>query len=136
MMERFAGESTLPLTFDPQIARDALWAGMHQDILLVDDREGLLAGAVLGELGHEGSVETCAYLSKLYVEREFRGLGTSRALVAAFDQAAIARDARLCFASATAGMGDRVEALFVRLFERAGYQALGRVMVKDLGELV
>ena len=68
----------------------------------------------------------------MYVEPEFRGLGTARELVEGFEIAAKRLGASIVFASATAGMGERVEALYVRLFEKFGYTVLGRVLFKEM----
>lgn len=134
MARRFSDESDLPLTFDEAKARESIWRLIHDlsVIFLVEEDEGILTGAVLGYVESDFFVEHCGYILKLYVEKEFRGLGTSRALLAAFDAEAGSRGAKVIFASATAGMGDRVAHLYVRLFERSGYRVLGQVLVKEV----
>ena len=59
-------------------------------------------------------------------------MGTARALVEAFQDEAKKLGASIVFASATAGMGDRVEKLYVRLFERYGFVTLGRILYKEI----
>lgn len=134
MAERFVAETALPLTFDRENARDAIWTAMcgDQSILLVEQSGEVLAGAVLGFVEADFCAEKCGYITKLYVEKEFRGVGTSQALAEAFEAEARHRGAAVVFASATAGMGEMVEKLYVRLFERIGYEVLGRVVVKVL----
>ena len=133
MLQRFVSETDLPLTFDLEIARETTWHHIHSEdsILLVYD-EGVLAGAVLGVIGRDFYMEKLAYLLQFYVEREFRGLGVSRDLLEAFNNEASKRGAKLIFASATAGMGERGEKMGTRLFERYGYKALGRIFFKGL----
>lgn len=135
MASRFVAETELPLTYDPERTRNTFWVAINNPdvILLVDDVDGVLAGAVMGAVEEdEFCEESCAYLTKLYCEKEFRGLGGARALASAFDVAARNAGASIVFASSTAGMGERVETLYVRLFERIGYTVLGRVLVKQL----
>jgi len=134
MARRFVEESTLPFTFDEDLSIRTLSNSLDSDrnIILVGEDEGILTGAILGTVEQDFCHEKCAYVVKMYVDKEFRGLGTARALVEAFQYEAIQKGAVIIFAAATAGMGDRVERLFVRLFERYGYQVLGRVLVKEV----
>jgi len=130
MARRFVAETNLPYTFDEELTRETFWAGINSDaILLVDDHDGVIAGAVMGCLERDFCVEYSAYLTKLYVEKEFRGLAVSRNLLKAFLKET--EDAAIVFTSATAGMGERVEKLYVRLFERYGFHILGRIMFKE-----
>lgn len=133
LAERFVGESDFNLTYSDEDSRQSFWSLIHDDdeILLISDNDGAIGGIVLGMVGRDFCVETCGYVMKFYVEREFRGLGVSRELLDAFERAAVAKGATILFASATAGMGPRVERLYVRLFEHHGYNVLGRVLVKE-----
>lgn len=134
MMRRFVGETDLPLTFDELGTRAMIEKGITAEhtIMLVWENNDVLGGLVFGSIGSELSVELCAYVHKFYVEQEFRGLGVSDELLKAFDQAAAAMGAQLSFSSATAGMGERVEQLYVSLFERNGYTVLGRILVRSI----
>lgn len=132
--ERFTEQSDLPLTYDYELARAQIWGYIYQQdaILLVADHNGVIAGAALGMVEREFCKEPMGYLNKFFIEAEFRGLGVSRDLLEAFDKEAKIRGAAVVFASATAGMGERVEKLYVRLFEKNGYKVLGRVLVKEV----
>lgn len=136
MARRFVAETSLPLTYDAELTRQTLWSAIHspENILLVSDSNGVLCSAVMGFIDRDFCVESCAYITKLYIEKEFRGLGASRSLLSAFDTEAKRRGAKVLFASATAGMGGRIESLYVKLFERAGYSVLGRVLVKEIAD--
>lgn len=134
MAQRFVDESSLPLTFSEEMTRLTFRNAIHHDhvIALVEDCDGTLTGGIIGVVDKDFCNETCAFVSKMYVEKEVRGLGTARALVEAFQDEAKKLGASVVFASATAGMGDKVEKLYVRLFEHFGYEVLGRVLVKEL----
>ncbi len=134
MSRRFVEESSLPFTFDVEITTSYLTSMMETEntIVLVEEHDGIITGGILGSVDQDFCRESCAYVIKMYVEVEFRGLGTARALVEAFQDEAKKLGASIIFASATAGMGDRVEKLYVRLFERYGFTTLGRVLCKEI----
>ncbi len=134
MSRRFVKESSLPFTFDVEATTSYLTYMMDSEntIVLVEDDDGVITGGIMGSVDRDFCYESCAYVIKMYVESEFRGLGTARALVEAFQDEAKKLGASIVFASATAGMGDRVEKLFVRLFERYGFTILGRVLYKEI----
>jgi len=131
MARRFVAETNLPVTFDLDITRNILWEGINNkdSILIVDTEDEIITGAVMGYMDRDFCKEYTAYLSKLYIEKEFRGLRVSLNLITAFEQAT--EKAKLTFTSATAGIDERVEKMYVRLFEKAGYSVLGRVLVKE-----
>ncbi len=129
MAQRFIAESGLPYTYDPDLARDTFWEGINSGILIVDDQDGILSGAIMGYMGRDFCIEYTAYITKLYIEKEFRGSSIARELVKAFLKET--EEAKLVFTSATAGMGERIEKLYVRLFERSGFNVLGRILVKE-----
>jgi GNAT superfamily N-acetyltransferase len=134
MCRRFIAETELPLTLSESGTIETFAKAIHRPsaILVVWESQDVLGGMVLGYVEKDFCEESCAYINKFYVEREFRGLGVSDELLAAFDAEALDRGAKVSFASATAGMGPTVEKLYVRLFERRGYNVLGRVLVKEL----
>lgn len=134
LARRFVDETELPLTFDASSSASYMVGAMESEefIFLVEEDNGIISGAIIGAVDKDFCKETCAYITKMYVEKEFRGLGTSRALVEAFQEEAKKLGASLVFSAATAGMGDRVEKLYVRLFQRYGYNVLGRVLVKEI----
>lgn len=133
MARRFVAETDLPFTYSNEMTRQTFWSAIHSDasILLVWHSEDVMGGAVLGCIDQDFCNERLAYIAKFYIELEFRGLSPSRELLAAFQREAVAKGASIIFASATAGMGERVEKLYVRLFEHHGYNVLGRVLVKE-----
>ena len=132
MAQRFLGETELPLTYSEENTRATIWAAIHGPLIfLVWQGEETLGGMVLGNYEHDFTEETAAYIMKFYIERELRGLGVARELLQAFDAEAKQRGATVRFASSTAGMGPTNEMLYVRLFEREGYNVLGRVLVKE-----
>lgn len=132
MARRFVNETNLPLTFDEELTRDTFWNAINDDnsILLVDDQNGVLAGAIMGYMERDFCKEYSAYITKLYIEKEFRGLKISMDLIKAFEEET--KNAKLLFTSATAGMGERIEKLYVHLFKHAGYSVLGRILVKEI----
>ncbi len=136
MAERFVRESDLPFTFDLEITHRTLFNAIRNphSILLVDwdEEDDVICGGILGSVARDFCKESAGYVTKMYVEPEFRGLGTARELVEGFEIAAKRLGASIVFASATAGMGERVEALYVRLFEKFGYTVLGRVLFKEM----
>ena len=133
MAQRFLGETELPLTYSEENTRATIWAAIHSPLIfLVWQGEEALGGMVMGDIESDFTQEKAVYLMKFYVEREFRGLGVSQELLQAFDEEAQRRGATVSFASSTAGMGPTNETLYVRLFEREGYNVLGRVLIKEL----
>lgn len=134
LAERFVKESELPFTFDIDVS-NAHFTYVIEDkeyIFIVEEDDGVITGGIMGALDQDFCKETSAYITKMYVEKELRGFGTSRDLVEAFQARAEMLGASAIFASATAGMGERVEQLYVKLFQRYGYKVLGRVLVKEL----
>ena len=134
LAKRFIAEADFGLTYSEDASRRTFWGAIQSDeiISLVWESEGALGGVVLGLVESDFYFERIAYMLKFYVEKEFRGLGVSRELVKAFDIEAARKGAKRSFTSATAGMGERVEKLYVRLFEKHGYNVLGRVLVKEI----
>jgi len=129
---RFCRESGLGLSFDRERARATLWRAIHdpEEVALVAERDGLILGGVQLRFEAEWTRETLGYVVKFIVEPEARGTAAARALAAAAVETARARGAAHLFAAATADMGPRVEALFVRLFEKQGFRPLGRFLVR------
>ncbi len=134
MSRRFVKESNLPFTFDVKAAASYLISAMESEniIILVEVDDSVITGGILGSVEQDFCRESCAYVTKMYVESEFRGLGTARQLVSAFQDEAKKLGASIVFASSTAGMGDRIEKLYVKLFERYGFVSLGRVLYKEI----
>ena len=112
MAKRFVDETNLPYTFSEEITRQTLWEGIHDEsaIMLVDERDGVIAGAIMGYSGKDFCVEESAYITKMYVEKEFRGLRTSMNLIEAFENEA---KGMLIFTSATAGISEKIEKMYV-----------------------
>ena len=134
MARVFTSESDLPLTFDENRARATLWAAIKAktvDFLVVVEQKVIVAAVIL-VYEHDYYTEACAYVDKFFVHKEFRGLGASECLLRGCLEYAGRRGAKLMFAAATAGMGDRVEKLYVRLFEKHGFSVLGRILMRGL----
>ena len=134
MSRRFVEESSLPFTFDVDATTFYLTSMMESEsaIVLVEEDDGIITGGILGLVDRDFCRESFAYVIKMFVEVEFRGLGTSRVLVEAFQDEAKRLGASIIFASAAAGMGDRVEKLYVRLFEHYGFVTLGHMLYKEI----
>ena len=130
MARRFVEESKLPYTFDMDLTRNLLWEAIHDEesILLLDIREDIVVGVIMGYMNRDFCVEYSAYITKLYVEKEFRGRIAVKQLISAFESRV--EKAVVIFASATSGIDERVEKLFVNLFVKSGYSVLGRILVK------
>jgi len=131
LAERFIAESNLPYTYDPVLTRKHYWEAIHDEetIIILAVEEDIVAGIVMGYVSRDFCVESSAYLTKLYVEKEFRGIIGAKHLVAAFEERV--KEAVIIFASATGGVGEEIEKIFVRLFEKSGYSVLGRIMAKE-----
>ena len=136
MFRRFVQETGLPFTFDVEATTFYLISMIEIEnvIILVEEEEddGILTGVIVGSVDQDCCHELCAYVVKMYVEVEFRGLGTSRALVEAFQDEVKKLGASIIFASSTAGMGNKVEKLYVNLFGHYGFETLGRVLYKEI----
>lgn len=134
MARIFTEESGLPLTFNEEHARETLWASLHRpemDFIVVVDQDLVVAGTIIVyEAGYYD--EICAYVDKFFVHREFRGLAASDTLLQGVLTHAGERQAKLIFATATAGMGASIEKLYVRLFRRHGFEVLGRIIMREV----
>ena len=88
MARRFVNETNLPLTFDEELTRGTFWVAINDDdsILLLDDQDGVLTGAIMGYMERDFCKEYSAYITKLFIEKEFRGLHVSIDLIKAFEQ--------------------------------------------------
>ena len=127
-------DSDLPFTFNEHRAGATLRALISKadvDFLVAVEDGVLLATAILV---YEASyyTEVAAYIDKFFVHKELRGVGVSRELLAHCVLRCKERGARVIFASATAGMGERVEKLYVKLFERQDFTVLGRILMRTL----
>ena len=131
LARRFIEETQLPYTYDPVLTRKHYWEAIHDDetIIILDVQEDIVAGIVMGYVAKDFCVESSAYLTKLYVEKEFRGIIRAKDLVSAFEERV--KEAVIIYASATSGIGERTEKLFVRLFQKSGYSVLGRILAKE-----
>jgi len=126
MARRFSDEIDLTLTYDPEIARNSIWEAIHGDtILLVDLQGDILSGVVIGHAVKEFFKETEAYITKFHVEREFRGLGISRELIAAFEEES---QAKMIWTSSIIGP---TESIYTNLFKKSGYSISGRILAKE-----
>lgn len=132
--ERFTEESSLKLTFDREVANTTFFKYINGEntIFLIYEYDNLITGGIMGVVQRDFHKESSAYITKLYIEKEFRGLSISRYLLEEFEVEASKLGASMIFSSATAGMGERVEKLYSNLFKRYGYQVLGRVLVKEM----
>ena len=131
LARRFVAESNLPLTFDYDATRKLFWEAINNEesIFIVAVEEGMIAGVIMGYMDRDFCVEYNAYITKVYVEKEFRGVVSAKHLITAFE--AKVKKSSLIFASATAGIDERIEKLFVNLFKKSGYSVLGRILVKE-----
>ena len=76
LAERFIAETQLPYTYDPELTRQHYWEAIHEEgsIIILDVQEDIVAGIVMGYVAKDFCVESSAYMTKLYVEKEFRGI--------------------------------------------------------------
>lgn len=125
MGARYASES--PLTYDPLLARETIGRLIHTQIVLVEESGPVLSGFVFGYLERSFTVEICATISKFFVEKEFRGLGTSVHLVEGFAVEAKRQGASMIFTASHLGeMFGRV------LSRRCGFTIAGHALLKEL----
>ncbi len=135
MLRRFSIESALPLSFDVKSATSELLTLVNAEncIFYVETSDGVLTGCIIGTVSKEDFChEISAYITKFYVEKEFRGLGTARSLVETFLGEAKRMNASLIFTSSTAGMGPKVEKLHTNLFVKYGFVHLGNILCKEI----
>jgi len=134
----FTQESGLPLTWSERHARETIWAQIHDpsvDFIVEVERadfEDVITGGAIIVYDQDYYEETCAIVQKFFVYREFRGRGTSDNLLKGVLGTCVKRGALLVFAQAGAAMGWRMEKLFVRLFQRHGFEILGRAIMRTL----
>ncbi len=76
MSRRFVKESSLPFTFDVEATTSYLISmmGGENTIVLVEDDDGVITGGIMGSVDRDFCRESSAYVIKMYVESEFRGL--------------------------------------------------------------
>lgn len=131
LAERFIAESNLPYTFNYELAHDEFWVAIHDEgsIFLLDVQEDIVAGMVMGYMSRDFMIEYSAYMTKLYVEKHFRGIIKTKDLISAFEERV--SEAVVIFASATGGIDERIEKLFVNMFKKSGYSVLGRIVSKN-----
>ena len=127
-------ESSIPFTADTELASQVLLNGIHSDthIHLVEDNGEILTGYITGVVERDFTVELFAYMMKMYVRRKFRGSGTARALLAAFNEEAENLGASMFFASSTYQYNEIEEKQFVNLFHKHGYETLGSVLMRRI----
>lgn len=127
LARQFTERSGLPLTFNEERARMSIWRYIHHpDVdVLVDDQVTCLACVIYES---EYTDELCAYVDKFYVSK--LGFSGGASLVKAIIAHKEARGAGPVFADAAAAFGERAERFFILLFERHGFKALGRALIR------
>jgi GNAT superfamily N-acetyltransferase len=129
MAEQFVRESGYGMRFDADHATDYLLTLLaHPDALVMVADGGFCTACV--------SLDWCdapiCYVEKLYLMPSARGSGIARSFVAAVVEFARQHGCSHVFATATAGLGDQVERLFINLFKKYGFHTCGAAVCRSL----
>lgn len=131
---RFTSESNLPLTHSEKNARTAIWNMIHDPrrVFLVAYEQDLLAGVAVLDFDNDFYVETVCYVTKFYVEVDFRGTMTAVKLVKRIIEEALVRECSAIFAASTANISQEIEEKYTRLYKKFGFDFLGSFLMRNL----
>ena len=132
---RFVAETSYEVTFDESMARHHLgtYLSVPHLCILLGEQNGIIVGGAMLALSYEFQSKPFGYVSKFFVLPEGRGLGIGRALVDAMLHWFTEKGASHVFVTATAGLSDLQQRLFVSLMKRHGFTDSGPVMCLKLG---
>ncbi len=129
---RFAEEITLyGIEFSALHAREYLTLAIdHPEVLVLIGEPGAI---LIATLTQDFMAEPFAYVEKLYVTPEARGIGMAYGLAQGAIEWARAAGASHVFATATAGISDDINDAYTRLFSKLGLKPCGPVLFGRVG---
>ena len=127
--ERFISETSYDIVYDPEAARNHLLTYIHHsdaDILLADGGGAMVAAS------REFQKQPFCYVGKFFVIPESRRTGTAREIVEAILAWASLHGCSHVFVTATAGLAEREQRLFINLMKRYGFIESGPVLFRGV----
>ena len=138
-LDRFAdiikeaiNETSYDFGFNFDNSRKHIWeyiVTQETDVLFIEHDEQVVAIALVAE-SLEFHERPLCYVGKFWVSQRGRSLGLGRHLVNAVLDWAESRKCSHTFITATAGLADREQRLFVNLMKRTGFVESGVVLFK------
>ena len=134
LFEGFCQETSYDVEFSGTAARQYLWGFITQPIgaVLVSYKDGEMMGCVMVMSSLEFQVMPFCYIAKFYVHPKGRGTGISRALLGAAIDWARNMTCDMMFVTATAGLTEKQQQLFVNLMTGAGFKDAGPCLALKL----
>ena len=127
---RFTEETRYGVAFDDEkalVTFSQYLLSPDCDILLAEAGGRLLGGAMLAE-ADEFQAKPFCYITKFFILPEGRGTYAARNLLQSIRIWAEHRGCSHVFSTATAGLSEREQRLFVNLMKRDGYRDVGPVL--------
>ncbi len=123
-------ETSYDLSFSAANARQHIWNYIstdETDVLFIEQNDEIVAGALVAESLEFHDRPLC-YVGKFWVAKRGRSSGLGRLLVEGVLDWATSRSCSHVFITATAGLADREQRLFVNLMKRTGFAESGAVL--------
>jgi len=133
LAERFIGETNYEVEFDAEKSRHhlAFYLLMPNLKILVADENGIVGGAMMA-VSHEFQKRPFGYVSKFFVAPEARNWGIGRSLIEATIAWLKEQGVSHIFSTATAGLDEMNQRLFVNLLKKYGFRDCGPVMCMEV----
>tara|TARA_R100001443_G_C3357336_1_gene178244 strand:- start:1183 stop:1644 length:462 start_codon:yes stop_codon:yes gene_type:complete len=134
-IEGIIDETRYELTFNREHARDHLRyyvSGTPGWIALLAETESEVVGGVLMAESLEFHDMPLLYVTKFWVLPSGRRTRAARSLLEAVVDYAREKNCTHIFATATAGLDEREQRLFVNLLTKSGFRDTGPVMMKEI----
>jgi GNAT superfamily N-acetyltransferase len=132
--EQFMAETSYEVVYDREQARQYIRGhALAEDFdIIVAEIDGRIVGGVLLAASSEVQVQPFCYVCKFFVLPEGRRSTAARDLLGAVKTWAENHDCSHVFATATAGLDEREQRLFVNLMKRGRYDDVGPVLCLSL----
>lgn len=130
MAKFFCGESDYGMEYDEQASRDyleLLFEHLDEVAIFVNDD---VTAATIATISQDWCKRPVCYVEKLFLMPNARGSGIARELIEQVILFAAKHNCSHVFSTATAGMGERVERMFINLFRKYGFAGCGTTIVK------
>ena len=129
LAERFISETSFEADYD-EIAAYKYFSQfiehMEADIIIYD--EGGISGGAMVAFAQEAQKQPFCYIAKFFVDPDSRNLGIGRDLTEAVLAWASLHGCSHVFSTATAGLDERNQRLFVNLMKKYGFEDVGPVL--------